>query len=261
MLENDYIKILKNKNKNYKTSEIIKIYRLVSKKFENLDNRIKVLRKIAEGSNIDYALGDIDFLGMTFSINENVLIPRYDTECWVDQAIKFIDKNINNKIQLKALDMFTGSGCIGISIARELEIPVDLSDICNKALQVAKDNIKLAGVDTLCKCICSSVFEAINSRYNIIFANPPYLLSGCKYLEECVDPIISLDGGKCGLFFYRKIAEDIKNHLKSDGLLFLEIGYNQKQQVSDIFTNCGLRLLCIYKDLSGIDRCLVFKKE
>ena len=206
-------------------------------------------------TNKEYIYGD------KFNVSESVLIPRQDTETLIEFAIK----SVNEKGYKTALDMCTGSGIIGILIAKHTEVSsVTLSDISPEALQVARENINLNGVENKCNIVESNMFEAIyklNNKYDIILSNPPYLTKGeMKEISEFVvkEPSIALYGGRDGLDFYKIIYNDAKNFLNDGGMIAVEIGYTQAQDVIDIILshNCyyGIQVL---RDINNKDRVVV----
>ena len=194
--------------------------------------------------------GTQEFMGLEFDVTSDVLIPRQDTEVLVEEVLKVCN-------QTSVLDMCTGSGCIIISLAKlgniRKAVGADLSD---KALKIAEKNAEKHNIKV--EFIRSNLFEKIEGVYDIVVSNPPYIPSGeIKGLMPEVrdhEPIMALDGDQDGLAFYRRIAEEGKDHLKENGTIFLEIGYNQAQDVKEILQNAGFGDIKIRKDLSGLDR-------
>lgn len=192
-----------------------------------------------------------EFMGLTFEVNENVLIPRQDTEILVESVLEHLDGTEN------VLDVCTGSGCILISLLKYLKgikgVGVDISE---KALEVAKRNAKKHEVDAT--FIQSDLFEGVEDTYDIIVSNPPYIKTEeIEKLEEEVkshDPLLALDGKEDGLYFYRKIIESSRKYLKRNGRLYFEIGNTQGEEVKRLMEEAGFVNVKIKKDLAGLDR-------
>lgn len=181
-----------------------------------------------------------------------VLIPRQDTEILVEEVLKVAKKD--NSI----LDLCTGSGIIGITLAKNLlSDKITAVDISDTALKVSERNAKEQNVNI--KYIKSNLFEKVQEKFDIIVSNPPYIeTETIKLLTEDVknEPILALDGGVDGLDFYRRIAKDAKKYLKENGKLFFEIGYNQKQSVSELLSNLDYKDIECVKDLGNNDRVI-----
>lgn len=199
---------------------------------------------------------------MNFFVNEDVLIPRPDTEVLVEEVIE-ITKRLTRP---KVLDLCTGSGAIAISIAKYAKNAiVYASDISKNALEVARKNAKINSTEDKIEFIESDLFENIpKMKFDIIVSNPPYIKKDeISKLEKEVqkEPNIALDGGVDGLNFYRKIANKAYDYLKYNGYLCMEIGYNQKESVIDIL-NYENRYSGTYskKDLYGNDRIIVTRE-
>ncbi len=214
------------------------------------------IQLLDNGMPIQYITNKQEFMGLSFYVDENVLIPQPDTEILVEEVLNKINK------QDKILDLCTGSGAIGISLAKNTEnVKIYMSDISEKALEIAQRNINKNKVEEKCELVTSDMFENIYSKYDIIVSNPPYIESEeIKILPKEVrnEPIIALDGGFDGLDFYRIIANEAYKYLKEDGILALEIGYNQKEKVIDLLNKTG-KYKDIYckKDLGGNDRVVI----
>lgn len=200
---------------------------------------------------VQYIIGKAPFFGLEFLTNRNVLIPRFDTETLVEETLKVLKKGDS------ILDMCTGTGCILVSVLKNMEeISGTGVDIDSSAVELAKKNIEYNGV--FAKVIQSNLFENITGVFDVIVSNPPYIET--KVIEELesqvkdFEPELALDGGADGLEFYRRIARDSKAHLKGKGALLLEIGYNQGKAVSDILTKEGFSMVKVIKDLCGNDR-------
>ena len=201
-------------------------------------NYFKAIKKLIQGIPLQHITHMQEFMKMNFYVDENVLIPRPDTEILVEEVIK-IAKKINAK---KILDMCTGSGAIAVSLAKYIEnSEITAVDISAKALNIAKKNAKSNLVEEQITFINSNLFEnLVGQKYDIIVSNPPYIRKDViKTLDEEVqkEPIIALDGGEDGLDFYRKIIKQGYQFLKYKGYLCLEIGYDQKIDVIELIEN------------------------
>ena len=224
-------------------------------KFEYFVN----IEKLTKGIPLQHITHTQEFMKMDFFVDENVLIPRPDTEILVEEVIKIAKKIETPKI----LDLCTGSGVIGISIAKNVpDSQIYAIDISEKALDVAKINTKRMKDERQIKLIKSDIFEKLKKeKYDIIVSNPPYIKKDdITYLSEEVknEPKMALDGGVDGLDFYRKITKQGIEYLKLGSYLCFEIGYDQKEEVTDIIKNEG-RYIDTYskKDLYGNDRIII----
>lgn len=191
-----------------------------------------------------------EFMGMEFTVNEDVLIPRQDTECLVEEVLKVCkDKRV--------LDMCTGSGCIIISLAKlgSLKGAVGV-DISENALKIAGENALKHQVEA--EFLQSDLFEGVEGSFDIIVSNPPYIpVDEIKTLMPEVrdhEPLLALEAGEDGLIFYRRIAAACEKHLNKGGHLFLEIGCNQGEDIKQILSAKGFVDVIVKKDLSGLDR-------
>ena len=194
--------------------------------------------KLIQGIPLQHITHTQEFMKMDFYVDENVLIPRQDTEVLVEEVIK-IAKNIKEP---QILDLCTGSGAIGISIAKYVpNAKIYAIDISEKALEIARKNARKQKVEKQIKFRKSNLFEKIKGiKFDIIVSNPPYIKTEeIKKLDAEVqkEPQIALDGGKDGLDFYRKIIKDGYQYLKYGGYICLEIGYDQKIDVIELIEN------------------------
>ena len=208
-------------------------------------------------------LGRQSFYGLDFYVNENVLIPRADTECLVDLVLEdyaeLAKTEKGNSLPLRILDLCTGSGCIGIAVAKHLPYQeLLLVDLSEKALAVAKKNAEkhLGGnVRFLQSDLLTAVHE---KRFSLLLSNPPYIVSkvipGLEREVSEYEPKMALDGGEDGLLFYRRIAKEAKAVLLPGARLYLEIGYDQGESVKDIFQKEGYEAVEVFPDLSGNPR-------
>ncbi len=217
------------------------------------------IEKLTNGVPLQHITHTQEFMKMDFFVNENVLIPRPDTEILVEEVIKIAKKIEKPRI----LDLCTGSGAIAISIAKNVPTAeVYAIDISEKALEVAKKNANR--LDANVKFVKSNLFSNIGKiKFDIIVSNPPYIKKeDIKLLSEEVrnEPIIALDGGYDGLDFYRKISSQAIEYLKFGSYLCFEIGYDQKEDVTEIIKDTK-RYNDIYskKDLYGNDRIIISK--
>lgn len=198
------------------------------------------------------------FCGMEFFVNEHVLIPRQDTECLVEEALKHI------KDQDRILDLCTGSGCILLSIGKLSGKKLGLvgSDISEQALKVAKENAKRLQVDA--DFLLGDLFENVEGEYDVIVSNPPYIPT--EEIEKLTpevkehEPFGALDGKEDGLYFYRKIIKEAISHLKEGGWLLFEIGYDQGESVPLLMKEAGLYNISVIKDLAGLNRVVVCQR-
>ena len=201
---------------------------------QNVDY-FKLIKKLIEGVPLQHITHQQEFMKLMFYVDENVLIPRPDTEVLVEEVIK-LAKSINAK---KILDLCTGSGAIAVSLAKYIEgSQITATDISRKALSIAKLNATNNDVEDRITFVSSDLFQNISEeKYDIIVSNPPYIKRKViKTLDEEVkrEPIIALDGGNDGLDFYKKIIGNAYQYLKYKGYLCLEIGYDQKDEVIDL---------------------------
>lgn len=219
---------------------------------------IQNIEKLIKGIPLQHITNSQEFMKMNFFVNGDVLIPRPDTEILVEEVIKLGKEKRNISI----LDLCTGSGAIAISLAKYLpNAKICASDISTKALKVAQINAKNNEVFEKIEFINSNLFEKIEGKFDIIVSNPPYIRTEViKMLDKEVqkEPILALDGGKDGLSFYRKIVEEAYSHLKYDSYLCFEIGYDQREEVTEIVRNAKVytETYC-KKDLYGNDRIIV----
>ena len=209
------------------------------------------VQKRAEHIPLQYIIGEQEFMGLRFKVNSNVLIPRQDTETLAEQVLKIV------KPGMKVLDLCTGSGCVLISVLKNApELTGVGSDISKTALLVAKENAKMHEVDA--DWIRSDLFDNITETFDVIMANPPYIPTGeiLSLMPEVRDfePENALDGGADGLDFYRKIAGQVKDYLNPGGYVYMEIGYDQGEAVSELMRNAGFTEVEVIKDLARNDR-------
>ncbi len=217
------------------------------------------IRQRAEHIPLQQLTGEQDFMGLTFSVNEHVLIPRQDTEILVEEVLKELHD------RMRILDMCTGSGCILLSLlhySNDCEgLGVDLSA---EALEVAGRNVLKVLTPEKAEhahFLQSDLFEKVEGKFEIIVSNPPYIASAKvdKLMPEVRDhePRMALDGTEDGLHFYRRIIKEAGKHLVNSGMLFFEIGYDQGQAVSELMRAGGYREVQVVQDYAGLDRVVL----
>ena len=221
---------------------------------EQQDEYRVVIRKRAEHVPLQYITGEQEFMGLPFKVNSNVLIPRQDTETLVEEALKVIRPG------MKVLDMCTGSGCILISILKNvLNVEGVGCDISKQALIVAKENAKLNNVVATFER--SDLFDYVTETFDVIVSNPPYIRTeeiASLMPEVCqFEPVGALDGKEDGLFFYRKMIAESSKYLNPNGVILFEIGYDQGQDVSLMLKEAGYKDVQIVKDLAQNDRVVI----
>lgn len=214
------------------------------------------IRQRAEHIPLQQLTGEQDFMGLTFNVNEHVLIPRQDTEILVEEVLKELHDG------MRILDMCTGSGCILLSLlhySNDCEgLGVDLSA---EALKVAGRNVLKVLTPEKAEhahFLQSDLFEKVEGKFEIIVSNPPYIASAevDRLMPEVRDhePRMALDGTADGLEFYRRIIAEAGQYLVSSGMLFFEIGYDQGQAVSELMREHGYREVQVVQDYAGLDR-------
>lgn len=246
--------------------------RLCDKYFELIDRRSK-------GEPVQYIMGSQEFMGLEFIVNENVLIPRQDTETLVEDALEIIntgtlrgeDMDVKRK-EWDILDLCTGSGAIGVSLARIAnKVNVTCSDISEGAIKVAKENAQKHGVAKSVKFEQGDLFKPFSKhfrkqKFDMIISNPPYIKSSViptLQKEVCEhEPLSALDGGESGLDFYERIVSGVGSYLRKSGVLLLEIGHDQGEAVSGLLSRNGeFTSIRVLKDLANRDRIVFAKKS
>ncbi len=228
----------------------------------------------AGGTPVQYITGEQEFMGIPFKVNENVLIPRQDTETLVEEIISDLKAMTAGKKNpgggYLILDLCCGSGAIGVSLCKLIkEVRVTGTDISGKAITVAKENAQNAGVGKLMKFVESDLFGSLRkgiggTKYHVIASNPPYIRREIiPTLQREItehEPLLALDGGEDGLDFYRRILKDAPEYLKTEGMLFLEIGNDQGEAVCDMARSTErFEAITVVRDLAGHDRVVKCK--
>ena len=216
-------------------------------------------KHIEKNVPLSHLVGFEYFYDRKFKVTKDVLSPRMETEELIYKVIEYI-KSIN-KNNIKILDLCTGSGIIGITLRKELgfkSVEVVASDISEEALKVAKENAIMNEAEV--KFIQSDIFENINEKFDIIVSNPPYIAYNDKItMEDNVlnyDPHLALFAEEDGMYFYREIVENAKEYLEEDGVVFFEIGYDQREKILKLANDNGFKAE-VYKDINGRDRMAI----
>lgn len=235
-----------------------------------------LVQRRAAGEPMQYITGVQEFMGIPFKVTAQVLIPRQDTETMVEDAIEAIEKGtLRGRPFIKAaaikevLDLCTGSGAIGVSIAKMCpKIKVVCSDISSEALKIAEENAQTSGCKSI-KFQEGDLFSPFcgklrKKKFDLIITNPPYIQTDViPTLQREVkdhEPMSALDGGKDGLDFYRRIAVEAPSHLNKNGVLMMEIGYDQRISVTELLQETAKfsDIICL-QDLAGKDRIIAAK--
>ena len=214
----------------------------------------ELMEKRLSGEPLQYILGEWEFYGLPFYVDERALIPRQDTELLVETAIQ----KIGERGYQACRDLCTGSGCVGIAIAKKTGIRVTCSDVSEEALSLARENMELNEVEV--KLVGSDLFEQLPGKYDLIVCNPPYLSKEDMdelQKEVSFEPSLALDGGADGLDFYRRIAREYREHLNPNGRLLLEIGSTQAETAAALFAE----QTSVLNDLAGNPRVLVVEPQ
>lgn len=230
---------------------------LLKNKYKN--NFDEIIKKIESGYPVQYLIGNVEFYNSIIKVNENVLIPRFETEVLVDKTINYAKKIFNKKI--KIIDLGTGSGCIAIALAKELDANVDALDISESALEVARDNAKNNNVEI--NFINQNMEDSLDNNYDIIISNPPYIPND-GFVEKIVkenEPNIALFAPNKGLYFYEEILKKHLNNLNKPGLIAFEIGDNQEEDLKIILNNYNNIRYSFENDLQGLTRYLFIFNE
>ena len=224
---------------------------------------LSLINKRKEKMPVRYILGQCDFMGLDFYVEEGVLIPRSDTEVLVEEVLKLIGEDES----IEVCDLCSGSGAIGIALAHyRKNIKVDAIDYYPIPEKITTKNIEFNKVGDRVTFIKSDLLEEsikANKKYKIIVSNPPYIKE--DVIETLMDdvkdyePRTALSGGDDGLIFYRRIVEESKQLLLNDGILSFEIGHDQGEEVKTLMEQNGFRDVTVIKDLAGLDRVVLGK--
>ncbi|RKW40951.1 MAG: peptide chain release factor N(5)-glutamine methyltransferase [Moraxella sp.] len=225
-------------------------YVLTDKQYQDF---IDGIQKLKNKIPLAYITGKQAFWGREFLVNCHTLIPRPDSECMIDAVIDFVNKNFVTAP--KILDLGTGTGCLAITLAKELpNSQVVAVDFSLNALELANKNAKNLSADN-CVFIHSDWFDKISDLFDIIISNPPYIALNDKHLDDLVaEPITALVAKDDGLADIYHIIKHAKNYLHNQGILLIEHGFNQTKQVQDIFCQFEFGDIDTIKDYGGNDR-------
>lgn len=225
------------------------------KKYGNPDTFESDLKRLEHGEPVQYIVGNVDFYGYTFKVTKDTLIPRFETEELVNRTIKYIGKFFETQ-ELNIIDLGTGTGCIGITLKKELpKSQVTLVDISEEAIKVAEDNKKINNTDV--KIVKSNFFANLSDKYHVVISNPPYLTESDEIMDIVLknEPHLALLADNEGYKCYEDILKDIKEHLIIPGMIAFEIGYTQGDKIKSMIENIyPYATISIEKDLQGKDR-------
>jgi release factor glutamine methyltransferase len=231
---------------------------------KQLEDFFALIARRKNGEPVSHLIGKREFYGNDFLVNKNVLDPRPDSESLIELVLEFAKKDD----ELQLLELGVGSGCLVISLLLLFKNSTAIGvDISNLALEVAAENALKNQVAPRLNLQKSDLFSSLNAgqKFDIIISNPPYIpthqIADLQIEVRDFEPILALDGGVDGLDFYRKIAKEAAQFLKNNGLVFLEIGINQKAEIAEIFQKNDFELIAAKDDLSGIARALCFRKN
>ena len=218
---------------------------------KNIDIINKIVEERISGRPLWYCIGDTDFYGYIIKVDERVLIPRPETEYLVEQALPYCNEDKS------VLDLCTGSGAIAIAINKKTGANVVASDVSQDAISLATENAKLNSANV--EFLCGDMFFSVNDRkFDVIISNPPYIktqvISTLQKEVKDFEPTIALDGGEDGLKFYKIIATESMKYLNDNGVLLLEIGFDQAEQVKNLL--CNFKNVEIIKDFENNDRII-----
>ena len=219
-----------------------------------IDELLHKVHLLIQHTPLAYILGNAEFYGYLFTVTPDTLIPRPETELLCEQIIK---EHKNNSNQLDILDMCTGSGCIAITLAKNLNSCVSAVDISISALNIAKLNAN--NLQAKINFIHSNMFDKVTGKYDIIVSNPPYIqsneINNLMHSVKDFEPHLALDGGTDGLDFYKTINNLAPQFLKPNGKLYLEIGFNQAKSLMNLLST-NFQNIRVIKDYNGLDRII-----
>lgn len=237
----------------------LSIFEHLNKKMDDkfVNAYLEKIDLIKDNKPVQYVIGNVNFYGLNLEVNENVLIPRFETEELVENTINYIKDRFKGK-HIKIIDLGCGSGAIGLSLKSKLEnTEVTLLDISHEALDVAKKNAFTLGIDVNFKH--GDMLNEEIDKYDVIISNPPYIKTN-EEIEDIVyenEPHLALYGGDDGLKYYEQILSKVKNNLNNEFIIAFEIGYDQKEDIINLANKYldNIEIIC-KKDLQNRDRMI-----
>jgi len=259
-IHSDYAKILLSDLLNINSLELL-LHLNETVPEDILDKYKKEVEAVYNNKPIQYAMGHINFYGEEYLIDENVLIPRFETEELIEKVLVKLKEEFTEPIDV--IDLGCGSGVIGLTLEKKVKTnSIDLIDISEKALEVTKKNITKH--NSKANTIKSNMLESITKKYDLIISNPPYIKDN-EEIEDIVkdnEPHIALYAGEDGLDSYKLIIKDLKNYLKDKSIIAFEIGSTQANQIKELLLKEIPSLeIEVYKDLNNLDRIIIAKYD
>ena len=225
----------------------------------------EMIEKVSKNIPYQYIIGKAWFYGKEYLVDENVLIPRIDSEIVAHEIISKVQEMKDSGIkEVSVLEIGTGSGALAINTIEDTNANILAVDISEGAINIAKENMKLHYIqEDRMNVILSDIYENVEGKFDIIFSNPPYIRTEkIKNLDKDVlkEPHLALDGGESGLDYYIKIIGGAKDYLKEDGYIIFEIGYDQRKDIEKIAKDAGYTSVECIKDMEDRDRVITIRK-
>ena len=225
----------------------------------------EMIEKVSKNIPYQYIIGKAWFYGKEYLVDENVLIPRIDSEIVAHEIISKVQEMKDSGIkEVSVLEIGTGSGALAINTIENTNANILAVDISEGAINIAKENMKLHYIqEDRMNVILSDIYENVEGKFDIIFSNPPYIRTEkIKNLDKDVlkEPHLALDGGESGLDYYIKIIGGAKDYLKEDGYIIFEIGYDQRKDIEKIAKDAGYTSVECIKDMEDRDRVITIRK-
>ena len=264
MISNDLRFILKEKY-NYTEGQIMDFEKnAIQDKPNNLPTDLQAdIAKLADGAPVAFIIGYVDFLNTRINLDYRTLIPRTETEYW---ASLYIDK-LKDISNLKVLDIFCGSGCIGIALAKNLTLKkIVFSDLADEAIKQTRENIILNKLDeNTSEVYKGNIFDAIpNQKFDYIFANPPYVENIYQKMGDrglAFEPSVALFGGDDGMSVIEKFIQELSLYITQDGICVMEFGDNQENKVKEILKQNNFIDFEFFKDQFGVYRWVEIRNK